>query len=193
MSRCTSILLLGDGPGAAGVARRLGRHFLGVERARDCNEASDMAQRCRFHLLVLVDPEQPWRELRRALDDCAELPSATLLISGKPATDLVIDALRGGVTDVLLRPFSTEELVAAVNAICAKAGSPAQPGAAAAKRGPLSADYPLDWTLERVKRHHMARVLEDCGGNKSAAARRLDISRRTLDRKLGSSERDQGR
>ena len=48
-------------------------------------------------------------------------------------------------------------------------------------------DYPLDWTLEQVKRHHMVCVLEDCDGNKSAAARRLDISRKTLDRKLGAS------
>jgi ActR/RegA family two-component response regulator len=50
-------------------------------------------------------------------------------------------------------------------------------------------DYPLDWTLEQVKRHHMACVLEACDGNKSAAARRLDVSRKTLDRKLGASGR----
>ena len=48
-------------------------------------------------------------------------------------------------------------------------------------------EYPLDWTLEQVKQHHMARVLEDSGGNKSAAARRLDISRKTLERKLGAA------
>jgi DNA-binding NtrC family response regulator len=48
-------------------------------------------------------------------------------------------------------------------------------------------DYPLDWTLEQVKHHHMSRVLEDTGGNKSAAARRLDISRKTLERKLGAA------
>ncbi len=51
-------------------------------------------------------------------------------------------------------------------------------------------DYPLDWTLEQVKRHHMARVLTASDGNKSAAARRLDISRKTLDRKLGTSGRE---
>ena len=51
-------------------------------------------------------------------------------------------------------------------------------------------DYPLDWTLEQVKRHHMACVLEACDGNKSAAARRLDISRKTLDRKLGAFGRE---
>ena len=42
-------------------------------------------------------------------------------------------------------------------------------------------DYPLDWTLDQVKRHHMACVLEACDGNKSAAARRLEASDLDLD------------
>jgi DNA-binding NtrC family response regulator len=54
----------------------------------------------------------------------------------------------------------------------------------------VTPDYPLDWTLEQVKRHHMACVLDACDGNKSAAARRLDISRKTLDRKLGAFGRE---
>ncbi len=49
-------------------------------------------------------------------------------------------------------------------------------------------EYPIDWTLEQVKCHHMRRVLEAAGGNKSAAARRLGISRKTLERKLGVTD-----
>ena len=49
-----------------------------------------------------------------------------------------------------------------------------------------SSAYPLGWTLEQVKQHHMARVLASTAGNKSEAARRLGISRKTLERKLGS-------
>ncbi len=45
--------------------------------------------------------------------------------------------------------------------------------------------YPLDWTLEQVKRAHMTRVLAACGYNKSAAARALGVSRKTLERNLG--------
>jgi DNA-binding NtrC family response regulator len=52
------------------------------------------------------------------------------------------------------------------------------------KSGEESAAYPLDWTLEEVKEHHMARVLRAMGGNKSAAARRLGISRKTLERRI---------
>lgn len=38
--------------------------------------------------------------------------------------------------------------------------------------------------LETVELAHIRRVLDACGGNKSAAARQLGINRRTLDRKL---------
>ncbi len=48
--------------------------------------------------------------------------------------------------------------------------------------------YPLDWTLERVKQAHMQRVLDAEAGNKSAAARRLGVSRKTLERKLGGAQ-----
>ena len=45
--------------------------------------------------------------------------------------------------------------------------------------------YPEDWPLERVKTDHMKRVLAACDDNRSRAARRLGVSRKTLERKLG--------
>jgi DNA-binding NtrC family response regulator len=45
--------------------------------------------------------------------------------------------------------------------------------------------YPGDWTLEQVKQAHIVRVLADNRGNRSAAARQLGVSRRTLERRLG--------
>jgi len=56
------------------------------------------------------------------------------------------------------------------------------PGSAAP--GDARGQYPLDWSLEQVELDHMARVLEACAGNKSAAARSLGVSRKTLERKL---------
>jgi two-component system NtrC family response regulator len=38
--------------------------------------------------------------------------------------------------------------------------------------------------LDQVEKHHILRVLEGEGGNKSAAARLLGISRKTLERKV---------
>jgi len=43
--------------------------------------------------------------------------------------------------------------------------------------------YPLDWTMERVERAHIEAVIESVGNNKSAAARLLGVSRKTLERK----------
>jgi two-component system response regulator RegA len=39
-------------------------------------------------------------------------------------------------------------------------------------------------SLERIKWEHINRVLEDCGGSVSEAARRLKLHRRTLQRML---------
>jgi len=42
----------------------------------------------------------------------------------------------------------------------------------------------LTLTLEEVEKRHILRVVEDCKGNKTEAARRLGVSRKTLDRKF---------
>jgi len=58
------------------------------------------------------------------------------------------------------------------------------PGSAADGAAAPGDATPVDWTLAEVERHHMLRVLEDAAGNKSAAARRLGVSRKTLERKI---------
>jgi len=64
-------------------------------------------------------------------------------------------------------------------------------GPAAAVEEPAAGGaYPLDWTLEQVKQEHMRRVLQAHDGNKSAAARKLGVSRKTLERKLGVDPTD---
>ena len=64
-------------------------------------------------------------------------------------------------------------------------------GAAGAPREPAAAGgLPLDWSLAEVEKHHMLRVLDAADGNKSEAARRLGVSRKTLERKLKTWSRD---
>ena len=41
----------------------------------------------------------------------------------------------------------------------------------------------FDDTLQSVERQHILRVLEECHGNRAEAARRLGVSRKTIDRK----------
>jgi len=213
LSQSTSILLLGGAkPEASRLRRALSRHFLLVESARDVAEARQLAQRCRFHALVLVDPEPPWERMRKALDECEELPPDVLIITERNRAETAIDALRDGVCNALLRPVSNDELVAALiraidNRDSRRGGiletKPVlvDESTAISQLQSLVEDltpatrsmppgYPLDWTLEQVKRHHMIRVLDDSGGNKAVAARRLDISRKTLERKLGNRNPD---
>lgn len=45
------------------------------------------------------------------------------------------------------------------------------------------AGYPLSWSLKEVEKHHVTSVVDLHQGNKSAAARDLGVSRKTLDRK----------
>jgi len=47
----------------------------------------------------------------------------------------------------------------------------------------VQAGYPLAWSLEAVERAHMESVLASVNNNKSAAARMLGVSRKTLERK----------
>ena len=123
MPQSTSILILGASSEVSRLRRSLARRFLLVESARDLDEARELALRCQFHVLVLVDPQVPWDRLRRTLDGCDWLPAQTLLIADRDLADTAIDALRGGASDVLLRPFSNEDLVAAVTGLGEEAGA----------------------------------------------------------------------
>jgi len=65
-----------------------------------------------------------------------------------------------------------------------------EPPASAAATEADTGAYPVDWTLEQVKQAHILRVLAQNDGNRSATARHLGVSRKTLERRLGpSSER----
>jgi DNA-binding NtrC family response regulator len=41
-------------------------------------------------------------------------------------------------------------------------------------------------SLEALERRHILKVLEECDGNRAEAARRLGVSRKTIDRKCAS-------
>ncbi|QBF83166.1 sigma-54-dependent Fis family transcriptional regulator [Shewanella maritima] len=49
---------------------------------------------------------------------------------------------------------------------------------------PETSGYPLDWPLKEVEKQHVMQVVAAHDGNKSAAARDLGVSRKTLDRKF---------
>ncbi|MCB1917137.1 MAG: sigma-54-dependent Fis family transcriptional regulator [Rhodocyclaceae bacterium] len=67
--------------------------------------------------------------------------------------------------------------------------TPHVPGVAAARQPTAAGEGEERESLAAIERQAIARLLDECGGNLSAAARRLGISRNTLYRKLGRARR----
>jgi DNA-binding NtrC family response regulator len=89
-------------------------------------------------------------------------------------------------------PGNVRELRNFVERAVLMGGAPKdEPAAAADAPEPEAGAYPVEWTLEQVKQAHIVHVLAHNQGNRSATARQLGVSRKTLERRLGpSSERD---
>jgi two-component system response regulator RegA len=93
-----------------------------------------------------------------------------VVLTGYSSIATAIEAMRAGASHYLTKPADADEIIAAFNR---------DGGAALAGADELSTP-----TLARAEWEHIQRVLSDCGGNVSEAARRLGIHRRSLQRKL---------
>ena len=167
-SESRSVLLVDDDD----VFReRLGRAFaergFDVRMARDFDEAVAAARDDSTELAV-VDLRMPGRgglelvrELR-AIDDTTRI----VVLTGYGSIATAVDAMRLGAVSYVPKPADVDDLLLAFEG----------------GRGP-SPDAPAP-SLARAEWEHIQRVLSDCGGNISEAARRLGIHRRSLQRKL---------
>jgi two-component system response regulator RegA len=96
-----------------------------------------------------------------------EHPAMTaVLISGYASVDVAVRAMRAGADDVVSKPITWREILRRFD----ETGDP-----------PHTIDTP---TLERAQWEHIQRVLADCDGNVSMAARKLGMWRSTLQRWL---------
>ncbi len=96
-------------------------------------------------------------------------PGARIVVlTGYGSITSAVEALRAGAHDYLSKPVDADQIIAALT------GEPARPAAAPAPSP----------TLARAEWEHIQRILADCGQNISEAARRLGITRRTLQLKL---------
>lgn len=101
----------------------------------------------------------------------AELPDLKIIIlTGYGSIATALEAVRLGALDYLTKPADADQILAAFE----------RPGCAVAP-DETAPEVP---TLDRVEWEHIQRVLTECGGNISEAARRLGLHRRTLQRKL---------
>jgi two-component system response regulator RegA len=96
-----------------------------------------------------------------------------VVLTGYGSIATAVEATRRGAVDYLTKPADADQILAAFE----KSGKKS-----AAKN--VSAGMATVPSLGRVEWEHIQRILTDCGGNISQAARVLGIHRRSLQRKL---------
>lgn len=102
---------------------------------------------------------------------CAEMPAIRLvMLTGFGSISTAVQAMKLGAVHYLTKPTGVEDILAAWQ------------GEASALEE--EAKRPTTFTVTRLEWEHIHRVLSECGGNVSEAARRLGLHRRTLQRKL---------
>ncbi len=155
---------------------RMARAF--VERGYEVASAGDfdgaVAQaRTESPELAVLDLKMPGKSGLELVKALLEIDPQTkiVVLTGYGSIATAIDAVRLGATYYLQKPADADEILAAF----ARGQAP--------PLDPPESDYRAP-SLARAEWEHINRVLSDCGGNISEAARRLGIHRRSLQRKL---------
>lgn len=156
------------------MARALASRGLLIRTAANYDEAMALARQSAPELAV-VDLRMPGpsglelvRDLKQLRDD-----AQIVVLTGFGSIATAVEAMRLGATNYLPKPADADDVLAAF----------AMPHRELAEPAPLPDDYQAP-SLARAEWEHINRVLADCGGNISEAARRLGIHRRSLQRKL---------
>ena len=116
-SRLKSILIVDDEPDIRRFLKRgLDKHFGLIELAEDVEEADKLHQRCRFDLII-SDISLPGRSVVEWITELRRQGSsaAVIFITADADLETAIVALRAGAADFIMKPFSMEQLLAAVD------------------------------------------------------------------------------
>jgi two-component system response regulator RegA len=124
--------------------------------------------------LAVVDLRMPDGSGLEVVSVLKEIDGTTnvVVLTAYGSIATALEAVRLGATHYLTKPATCDEIIAAF-----ARGSSAPPA-------PASFDAEAVPSLARVEWEHINRVLTDCQGNVSQAARLLGLHRRSLQRKL---------
>jgi two-component system response regulator RegA len=155
---------------------RLGRAFR--MRGWEAFDAADTAQALAIAGenspdLAIVDlrmPGQSGLDVVRALR-ALDATLSIIMLTGYGSIATALEAVKCGADHYLTKPVDVDQILAAFRAV--RNGPPPE--------APAPASVP---SLARVEWEHIQRVLSDCGGNVSQAAKLLGVHRRSLQRKL---------
>jgi len=123
--------------------------------------------------LALVDLRMPGMDGLDLVEQlrAADASMTIIVLTGYGSIPTTISAMKRGADYYLSKPADADQILAAYEKL--------QEAGDAGLSSPAEAP-----SLARVEWEHMQRVLTDCGGNISQAARTLGIHRRSLQRKL---------
>jgi two-component system response regulator RegA len=154
------------------LCRALSQRNWEAEAAPDGEEALKFA-RDRSPDLVLVDLRMPGKSGLDLVPELRAIDSSMTIIvlTGYGSIPTAISAMKKGADHYLSKPADADQILAVYDTLRASPGDTPE--------APESVP-----TLARVEWEHMQRVIADCDGNISQAARLLGIHRRSLQRKL---------
>ena len=166
-----SLLLVDDDATFAGVlAQALGARGYKVTVAHSVPKGIAAAGResPEYAVVDLRMPGPSGLELVRHLKQLDE-NTRIVMLTGYASIATAVEAIKLGATHYLAKPADADEIVAAFERAEGRTDAPVH-------------DRPL--SVARLEWEHIQKVLVDCAGNISEAARRLNMHRRTLQRKL---------
>jgi two-component system, response regulator RegA len=168
--RASILLVDDDDPFRKRMARALTDRGYDVRDAHDYDAAMASAHADSPQFAV-VDLKMPGRSGLEVVRDLKAIDETTriVVLTGYGSIATAVEAVKLGATHYLPKPADVDEIVAALTR---DEGT-----------SELSAEFPAP-TLARAEWEHIQRVLGDCGGNISEAARRLGLHRRSLQLKL---------
>ncbi len=112
----------------------------------------------------------------------SENAPAVVLITAFGDVPLAVEAMKLGAEDFVTKPWDNDELIAKLNKAIARnrAGRDASLVLDKARELERLDNQRRQMTLDELKFEHVSSVVDSCGGNLSAAADRLGITRQTL-------------
>lgn len=174
--RPTLLLVDDDDVFRTRLARALGDRGYEVRTAGNFDEACALAAQDSPELAV-VDLRMPGRSGLELVKELRALDATTrvVVLTGYGSIATAVEAIKLGAVHYLAKPADADDVIAAFHR---------DSGAAHETRESpekLELEAP---SLARAEWEHIQRVLADCDGNVSDAARRLGLHRRSLQRKL---------
>ncbi len=165
------LLLVDDDPIFSEVlAKALNKRDFTVTMATDVEHAKQLLKKFQPDYAV-VDLRMPGPSGLELIPLLCELNKQMkiVVLTGYASISTAVEAVKLGATHYLTKPADADEIVAAFER----------------KSGETQTDIaskPI--SLDRLEWEHIQKVLAECDGNVSEAARRLGLHRRTLQRKL---------